>query len=269
FQYTLSPAAKACTNTTTNGITTTNVMTVTAAPIRSRRTIGGSSWARRGVLAALAMVAGTPAFEEVDGEQGDERDREQDDGDGGCLGVAELLETGDDEHRRDLGPERHVARDEDHRAVLAERAGEREGEPRDDRGRDRGQDDLDRSLEAVRPQARRGLLDVALEALEDGLQRAHHEREADEDEDEHDARARVRDLDAEGPQEGSVPPALHEQTRIHEPRHRGGQGEGEIHQRVEEALQREVVAHQHPGDEHADDDVDQGGREGGAQGEEV
>src|SRR5215813_2281599 len=177
-------------------MTTRNTMTVTAAPMRRRRTIGGSSWAGRRLIAISAMVTRAPALDEVDGEQGDERDREQDDGDGRRLGVAELLETGDHEHRRDLGPERHVARDEDHRAVLAERAGEREGEPRDDRGRDRGQDDLDRSLEAVRPQARRGLLDVALEALEDGLQRAHHEREADEDEDEHDAQARVRALDA-------------------------------------------------------------------------
>ena len=54
------------------------------------------------------------------------------DGDGGRARVVVLLELGDDEQRRDLGLHRHVARDEDDRSVLAERAreGQRDaGEP--------------------------------------------------------------------------------------------------------------------------------------------
>src|SRR5207244_8319127 len=71
-----------------------------------------------------AMVSRAPAFEEVDGEERNEGDREQDDGDRRRLGVGELLEPRHDEDRRDLGAERHVARDEHDRAVLAERARE-------------------------------------------------------------------------------------------------------------------------------------------------
>ena len=48
--------------------------------------------------------------------------------DRGRAGVVVLLELGDDEQRRDLGLHRHVAGDEDDRAVLAERARERERE---------------------------------------------------------------------------------------------------------------------------------------------
>src|SRR5262245_1645357 len=79
-QYTRSPAEKASTKTTTSGITTRNVMTATAAAIRSRRTIGGSSWARMyatDVVGWSAMMARAPAFDEVDREQRDERDEER------------------------------------------------------------------------------------------------------------------------------------------------------------------------------------------------
>src|SRR5262249_8703196 len=186
-QYAVRPAEKASTNTTTSGITTRKTMIATGVPMSSRRTMGGSSCARRWAAEATAgsaMVARAPSFDEVDAEERDERDQQQDDGDRGRLGVVELLEPRDHEDRRDLGLERHVAGDEDDRAVLPERAREREGEPRDDRRRDRGQDHPPHGLEAVRPEARRRLLHVALEALEYGLQRADDEREADEDHDE-------------------------------------------------------------------------------------
>src|SRR5262249_24974016 len=157
-------------------------------------TQGGSSWARRGTLRRMgsAMMTCAPALEQIDREEGRERHREQHDGDRRGFAVGELLEPRDDEHRRDLGLERHVAGDEDDRAVLPERAREREGEPRDDRRRDRGQDHPPHGLEAVRPEARRRLLHVALEALEYGLQRADDERAADEDEDEDEAERGVR-----------------------------------------------------------------------------
>src|SRR2546426_5004752 len=59
-------------------------MTATAARMRAAFTTGGSSRARGGPWAGFsAMVSLAPAFEEVDGEERDEGDREQDDGDRG------------------------------------------------------------------------------------------------------------------------------------------------------------------------------------------
>src|SRR5437868_588905 len=99
-----------------------NAMTASAARMRAASTAGGSSCARRwGTARGSAMVSLAPACEEIDEEERDEGDREQDDGDGRRLSVGELLEARHDQHRGDLGPERHVAGDEDHRAVLAER----------------------------------------------------------------------------------------------------------------------------------------------------
>ena len=48
----------------------------------------------------------------------------------GRPGVVELLELRHDQQRRDLGPHRHVAGDEDDRAVLAERRGRRRARSR-------------------------------------------------------------------------------------------------------------------------------------------
>src|SRR6266850_2463525 len=148
------PPANACTNTFTSGTRTKNAMTATAARMRTALTAGGSSCARSCVTACgSAMVSLAPAFEEVDGEERDERDREQDDGDRRRLGVGELLEAGDDQDGGDLGPVRHVARDEDDRAVLAERAREGEGEARDDGRQDRGEDHPQHGLQPVGAEA--------------------------------------------------------------------------------------------------------------------
>src|SRR5213594_512071 len=131
-------------------------MTATAARMRAAFTAGGSSCARGGAWAGFsAMVSLAPAFEEVDGEERDEGDREQDDGDRRRLGVGELLEPRHDEDRRDLGAERHVARDEDYRAVLAERAREGEREAGDEGGRDRRHDHAEEDLEPIRAEAGR------------------------------------------------------------------------------------------------------------------
>ena len=53
-------------------------------------------------------------------------------------GLVVLLELGDDEERRDLGLLGQVARDEHHRAVLAEAAGERDGRSRPEAARREG-----------------------------------------------------------------------------------------------------------------------------------
>src|SRR5438046_633144 len=97
---------------------TKNAMTATAARMSAALTRGGSSCARTGgaVVSAMSPV---PVLEEIDREERDERDREDHDRDCRRLGVGELLQPGDDEDGRDLRLERHVAGDEDDRAVLA------------------------------------------------------------------------------------------------------------------------------------------------------
>src|SRR5881628_2788550 len=111
-------------------------------------------------------------------------------------------------------------------------------------------------------QARGGLLDVPVEALEHGLQGTDHEGEADEDQHEHDAEPRVRPLDAERHQEAAVPAPGDEQIRIDEPGDRRREREGEVDERVEEALERELVAHEDPRHEDTDPHVDDGRGEG-------
>src|SRR5438876_11020981 len=262
-RYAPTPPANACAKTFTSGTTTKKAMTATAARMSTSLTAGGSSCARsRAWIGFSAMVSLAPAFEEVDGEERDERDREQDDGDRRRLGVGELLEPRHDQDGRDLGPERHVARDEDDRAVLAERAREGEREAGDDRREDGREDHPQHGLQAVRAQARGGLLDVPVEALEHGLEGTDHEGEADEDQDEHDAEPRVRPLDAERHQEAAVPAPGDEQVRIDEPRDGRRKGEGQVDERVEEALEREFVAHEDPRHEDADPHVDDGRGEG-------
>src|SRR2546425_11482507 len=146
-------------------------MPATAAGMRAAFTTGGSSRARGGPWAGFsAMWSLAPALEEVDGEERDEGDRERADGDRRRLGVGELLEPRHDEDRRDLGAERHVARDEDDRAVLAERAREGEREAGDDGREDGREDHPQHGLQAVRAQARGGLPDVPGAAPEHGPQ---------------------------------------------------------------------------------------------------
>jgi hypothetical protein len=128
-----------------------------------------------------------PALEPVNDDQDRERDDEQHDRDGGRLAVGELLEAGHDQDRRDLGPVRHVAGDEDDRAVLPDAAREGEGEAGEE-GRPEGRHHhVPERLKARRPQRRRRLFRLRLHVLQDRLDGPHHEREADEDQDQHDA----------------------------------------------------------------------------------
>src|SRR5262244_1103273 len=158
-------------------------MTASAARMRTAFTSGGSFCARRAT--AFSAMSATPALEQVDQEEGYERDRQDDD--------------------RDVGLERHVPRDEHHRAVLPERAREREREARDERRGDRRHDHAEKGLQPVRAETRRRLLDVGVEPLEHRLKRADDERESDEDENEHDSEPRIGTLDAERHQEATVP----------------------------------------------------------------
>jgi hypothetical protein len=53
------------------------------------------------------------------------------------------------------------------------------------------------------------------------------------------------------------------------PRDRGGQGEGQVDERVDHAPPGEAVAHEDPGDDEAEDRVHEGGGERGAEGEAI
>src|SRR5437016_2239345 len=271
-QYARTPWANAWTKTFTSGTTTKNPMMTTAVRMRATLTAGGSSWGRGGIgfsFTLSAMMSFAPAFEQVDREERHEGDRQDDDRDRRRFRVGELLQPRDDENGRDLGLEGHVARDEDDGAVLAERAREGERKAGDERREDGRQDHPDEGLQPVRSQAGRRLLRVLVEPLQHRLERADHEGEPDEDEHEHDPQPRVRAVDPDRDEEAAVPAARREEVRVDEPRHRRGEREGEIDEGVEEALQREVIPYEHPGDEEPEDRVDQRRRERGTDGEEI
>ena len=106
--------------------------------------------------------------------------------DRGGAGIVELLELDDDQQRRDLRHVGHVAGDEDHRAVFADRPGEGQREAGQHGRRQRRQHDAGERLQPGGAQRRGGLLDVEVEVLDHRLHRAHHEGQADEDQ-RHDA----------------------------------------------------------------------------------
>src|SRR6478609_5168499 len=64
--------------------------------------------------------------DQIDRQQEREGRSENDRGNDGRARIVELFEAHDDEERRDLRDAGHIAGDEDHRAVLTERTGERE-----------------------------------------------------------------------------------------------------------------------------------------------
>ena len=91
-------------------------------------------------VASMRLSARAPRLQRlqrVDPEQQHEREHQHHRRERGRARVVVLLQLGHDQQRRDLGPHRQVAGDEDHRAVLAERAREREREAREHRRQDR------------------------------------------------------------------------------------------------------------------------------------
>ena len=76
------------------------------------------------------MRSPAPRLQEIDREEDDERGRQHDETERCGAAVIELLQVDHDEQRRDLGFHRQVARDENDRSVLTERAREGEGEIR-------------------------------------------------------------------------------------------------------------------------------------------
>src|SRR5438105_4997232 len=168
-----TPSANAWTTTLARGTKTKSDRYPTPTAMSPQRTRSGS---RRAGPVGSRIAAAAPAFQEVDGEEGAEGEHQQHGADRGGLPVRKLLQTRDDQHRRDLGPVRQVAGDEHDRAVLAEGPGEGEREARDPGRPEVRERDPPERLSARRPQAGRGLLHGRVRALEHRLDRADDER---------------------------------------------------------------------------------------------
>ena len=138
------------------------------------------------------------------------------------------------------------------------RASEGQREAGEQRRQDRRQDHPRERLEGAGAQRRRRLFDLGVEVLQHRLHRAHDERQADEDQCHHDAERGVRDLDAERLQQAAEPAVAGPDRGQRDAGDRGRQRERQVDQRVDQPLAGEAVAHQHPGDDQAEDGVDRG-----------
>src|SRR4249919_1168085 len=127
--HALKPSPNAAPSTISSGSTTRPSMISTASTISAVRSHVGECRAPSTFASAksfLPALVGEQRRNRVDRQQADERRRQQQRGDGDGAVVVVLLQADGDQQRRDLGRVGLVAGDEDHRAVLAQRA--REGE---------------------------------------------------------------------------------------------------------------------------------------------
>jgi hypothetical protein len=222
-----------------------------------------------GFMPAPPPAPALPGLQRIDEEQQHERDQQHHHGHRGRAGVVVLLELADDDERRDLGHHGHVARDEDHRAILAHGTRERHRKAREQRRRDGGQNHLAEGLPARCAQARGGLFEFLFHILQHRLHRAHHERQADEDQRHHDARGPKRQHDAQRLQVLPHPAIAREQRRKRDASDGGGQRKRQIDERIDDLLARESVAHQHPSDQQAEHQVHERSDQRGAKGQPV
>ena len=163
----------------------------------------------------------------------DERDRQHHGRDRGGAGVVVLLQLDDDQERGDLGRHRHVAGDEDHRAVLADGAGEGEREAGEQRrAAARAGSPRKTVCQRLAPSVA-AASSSSRSILEHRLYGAHHERQADEDQRDDDAQRRVGDLDAERLEQAADPAVRRIERRQRDAGDRRRQGEGQVDQRVD------------------------------------
>ncbi len=173
-------------------------------------------------------------------QQDEERDRQHDDADRRGAGIVELLELDDDQQRRDLGHQRHVAGDEDDRAVLADRAGEGQREAGQQR-RQRSPAGSPGGRSAAgwrrgwppppRPRGRGPAAPAARVRTTNGrpmkISATQH------------AERREGDLDAERREQAADPAVRRIERGERDAGHRGRQRERQVDQRVDQALARE------------------------------
>ena len=106
------------------------------------------------------------------------------------------------------------------------------------------------TVSRARAQRRRGFLHREVELEQHRLHRAHDERQRHEQQRQHDRRARERDVDADRA-------ALAVERQQHDAGDDRRQRERQVDQRVDDGLAGELVAHQHPRDQRAEDGVDE------------
>ena len=93
-------------------------------------------------------------------------------------------------------------------------------------------------LPARRAERRGRLLDLGIEVLEHGLDRAHDERQADEDQRDRDPERRERDLEPERLEQLAEPAVAGVERGQRDAGDRGRQRERQVDQRVERAAGR-------------------------------
>src|SRR5215211_928195 len=190
-----------------------------------------------------------PAVDQAQPEEQGERDHEQHDGDRRRARRLSALHLPEDVDRGNLGLERLVARQEDHRAELAHGPGEAKGRPREYGRREGGQDDPPEGGEAARPQRSRRLLHVAVQLKKHRLNGPDDEREGDEKQRQPHGRLGVGDVQSQR----ALGTVEREQRQAS---YDGREGEGEVYDRVYDRLAPERVAHEYPGNDGPGDDVD-------------
>ncbi len=208
-----------------------------------------------------AAAAARRPLEQVDGQQQRERSHQHDQSHSGGAGVVILLQLGDDQQRHDLGLHRHIAGDEDDRPVLADGPGEGQREAGEQGRCDGRENHPGEGLPALGAQAGGSFLDLDLEIVEHRLHRADHERQPDEDQGHSDPEPGVRNLDAKRIEIAPDPAVGGIQRGERNARHRGRQGERQVHHGIHNPPAGESVAHQHPGYQEAEDGIDQRGDE--------
>src|SRR5271165_5880251 len=260
-RYSSHPLLNASTATTISGASRKSARKPMVNAVRIHR-VGAASvvigaLARAGsATSAIAVAPAGPGLCCVDREQHDERDRQLDRRDRGRSGVIVFLELDDDQKRRDLGDERHVAGDEDDRAIFpdAAREGQRNaGEQRRRQLRDHHAADR---LPSARSERRRSLLLADVERADDRLDRAHDERKADEDQRNQDAPGGVGDLHAEMRQNRADPAVRSVEGRERNARDGGRQGERKVDHGVEQAPAWKRIPGQSPSDREAGEEID-------------
>ncbi len=141
--------------------------------------------------------------------------------------------------------------------------------PVSERGQHRRQDDPAEDLPRTRAQRLGGVLEVALHLDQRRLHGAHDERQADQDQRDDDSDPGVGHLDAEARELQPEPAVRREHRGERDAGHRGRQRERQVDQRVDQPAARELVAHERPGDDEAEERIDDRGEQRGAEAQAI
>ena len=199
-------------------------------------------------------------------EQGEDQPGQDDQGQA-AAGVAAvvLVQLDHDQQRQDLGLHRHVAGDEDHRAVFADAPGEGQGETGQPGRQQRWHEDMAEHLQRPGAEAGGGFLDFLGNVGEHRLHRADHERQGHEGQRQGDPQGGIGDLEAEVAGELADQAGRRIERGEGDTGDGGGQGEGQVDHGIDDLPSGEFVAHQDPGQQRTDQAIEHGGGERGAE----